>query len=120
MCLSNIYRDNLKPRIIAKHAFVHATMSGPTYDRTAFANDSDRVVTLQSFLEALEVTEVEDIPLSCKHLAIFHTFANENGSCNIRQFLQKMKQIKDIQEVDDKLLLLLLLLNAKLNLKVRN
>ena len=99
--LSEIYK-HLQPRVIAKHAFVNATWSASAYDRTVFTNDSDEAVTLQTFLEVLKIKKVEDIPLSCKHLAIFHTFAIENGTFNIKQFLQEIKQLKSIEEIDDK------------------
>ena len=98
--LSTVHRD-LEPRIIAKHAFVLASLDVPTCDPTVFANDSDEAVTLQSFLQALEIREVEDIPLSCKHLAVLHSFANEN-SIKLKCFLQEVKQLKSIQEIDDK------------------
>lgn len=96
LCFSKQYRY-LELRTIVKQAFVCGILDAPSSDPTAFANDSDEAVTLQSFRQALDIKK-EEIPVSCRMLATYHIYTKANER-NIGQFLQ---QIRSLQEVDEK------------------
>ena len=99
LCLSK-YREHrhLDRRIIAKQAFVYGVLEAPAYDPTAFANDNDKAITIQSFLKAFGTTYM-NIPESCKGLATYHIYIKEG----IEQFFKEITETEfDIQEVDKK------------------
>lgn len=91
----------VKSRVMAKHAFVSAALEAPDNDPTAFVNDVDNGVTLQSFLVALKDFKCK-LPKSCGIFAYFSHFTMKNECATSELLFSRFAQSKSLEEFDRK------------------
>ena len=99
--------NEVELKIIAKRSFVQAALElqHNLDDPAIFANDSGDKSTTQMFLSTLKKKfSIPDIPLSCLHLALFHTYTFEEPSIFESSIDEFIKEISDLEssKIEDK------------------